>query len=101
MFLNNVGSIKTTVLSLAIDTAQQLASADVIAHKRTGRHTIEIVNNSAAIVYIGDAAVTTATGLPIAAGASKIIPVSYSSTDNNLYIVCGAAVSVVLAEYFS
>lgn len=101
MFLDSVGSIKTTALSLEANTPKQLASAGVIAHQRTGRNAIEIANSSAAVVYIGDATVTTATGLPIAAGASKIIPVNYSSMDNNLYVVCGSAVSVILAEYFA
>lgn len=100
MFLTNVGSMTTEVLSLEANTARPLASERVISHLSTGRNTIEITNSSAAIVYIGDKNVTAATGLPIAAGASKIIPVN-SSSDGNLYVVCGSAVSIILAEYFA
>lgn len=99
MFLDYVGQLHTTKLSLTT-TAQLLASDKVISRQLLGRHAVEINNTGAGIVYIGGSTVTSDTGLPIAAGASKIIPVNDDSS-KNLYIVAGAAQDIILAEYFA
>lgn len=99
MFLDNVGQIRTTKLSLTT-TAQILASDAVVSRQLVGRHTVEVSNTGAGIIYIGSSDVTSDNGLPIAAGASKIIPVNEDST-KNIYIVAAAAQNIILAEYFA
>lgn len=99
MFLDSVGQLRTTKLSLTT-TAQHLASDKVISRQYVGRRAVEINNTGSGTVYIGDCTVTSDTGLPVAAGASKIIPVNEDSV-KNLYIVAGAAQDIILAEYFA
>lgn len=99
MFLSNVGQIVTSSLSVTTK-ATKLASEAVLTCGRCGRNAIEIVNSSASDVFIGGEGVTTSTGVPVKAGASKVIPVNHSAAEN-LYIVAGSSVKVILAEYFA
>lgn len=97
MFLDLVGAIHTTSLPVST-TAVKACSANILKLERSGRHTVEICNTSAKPVYLGDKNVTISTGLPIAAGASKLIPVNNAAADN-LYLIAETAVTVILAEY--
>lgn len=97
MFLNNVGSVETSALKLGVKKATQAGSSGFLSGMRGGRHTLEIVNTGSEPVYFGGKDVTEKTGVPIAAGQSKIIPV-HSGADG-LYLYSVAAATVIIAEY--
>lgn len=92
-FLKPVQSIKACTID-GSGAATELASEAVKGRLKTGRNAIEVINGGSATVYIGDNAVTEETGVPVAANASKFIPV-YPQT--KLYVTGG---SVTLVEYF-
>lgn len=93
MFNHPVNRVKTTVLKAS--TAVVAASEAVISKLDGGRHTITIAPKSGTI-YVGGADVSSANGLPIAAGASLTIPVSRDRVDQ-VYVVGG---DVILTEWF-
>lgn len=98
MFLDSVGSVTTTVLALPAGIATIAASDTFKSRQRTGRHTVEIVNNGDAPVYLGGSDVTAANGVPIEKGTSRIIPVNGAAADS-LYLFSAADASVIIAEY--
>lgn len=97
MFLNSVGSVVTSELKLLAKKATPAGSSGFLSGMRGGRHTLEIVNMGSEPVYFGGKGVTDKTGIPIAAGQSKIIPVH--SGAEGLYLYAVAATTVILAEY--
>lgn len=97
MFLNSVGSVETSELKLAAKKATPAGSSSFMSGLRGGRHTLEIVNTGSEPVYFGGKGVMDKTGVPIAAGESKIIPV-HSGADG-LYLYSVAATVVIIAEY--
>ena len=98
MFLRSFNQIKTGKLTLS-GTAQKLALPATLENGCTdsGRSAVEINNTSENAAYIGDANVTSSTGLPIAAGTSRVFPVQFGSA-NKIYAVGDG--DVIVAEYF-
>lgn len=98
MFLRSFNQIKTGKLTLS-GTAQKLALKSTLENSRMdgGRSAVEIVNTSANPAYVGDSTVSTTTGLPIAAGTSRVFPVQFGSADK-IYVVGSG--DVIIAEYF-
>ena len=98
MFLRSINQIKTGKLTLS-GTAQKLALASTLENGMmdSGRSAVEINNTSENAAYIGDANVTSSTGLPIAAGTSRVFPVQFGSADH-IYAVGDG--DVIIAEYF-
>ncbi len=98
MFLRSFNQIKTGKLTLS-GTAQKLALPATLENgcMDSGRSALEISNIGENPVYIGDKDVTTSTGLPIAAGASRVFPVQFGSADRIYGVGSG---DVIVAEYF-
>ena len=98
MFLRSFNEIRTTELTLS-GTAKPLASTVTLETNRdAGRVALEVNNvNGSATAYVGDADVTTSTGIPIKAGEYRIFPVQIGS-GNKIYGVGGG--KVIIAEYF-
>lgn len=93
MLLYPVNEIKVTALSAKKATA--LASPEVLARQRTGRHGIAITAGEAT-VYIGDKNVTVSKGMAVPAGTTVILPVT-NTCEDNLFVIGG---DCVLTEFF-
>ena len=98
MFLRSFNQIKTGKLTLS-STAQKMALASTLENGMmdSGRSAVEINNTSENAAYIGDADVTSSTGLPVAAGTSRVFPVQFGSADR-IYVIGDG--DVIIAEYF-
>ena len=90
---SQVGQVFTT--KIAVSTKAVRACANV--QNRQGRTTLEINNVAGtSTVFFGDKDVTVGTGIAIAAGSTRVIPVNNSA---DIYLIASAATSVVIAEY--
>jgi hypothetical protein len=93
MFNRPVTVARTVVLDATAATVA--ASADVLAKKYSGRHTITLTAKGGT-VYVGDSTVTASTGMPIKDGEHFTIPVASDRADN-VYVIGG---TVILTEWF-
>lgn len=98
MFLRSFNQIKTGKLTLS-STAQKLALESTLVNGMmdSGRSAVEISNIGESTAYVGGSDVTTTTGLPIAAGTSRVFPVQFGSADRIYAVGSG---DVIVAEYF-
>lgn len=86
----------TTSVVLNATTAVPAASEAVLSRKLKARTAVGI-SALGSTVYIGGADVTTASGMPIAAGEKIIIPV-VSDRQDNVYVVGGQC---IITEFFA
>lgn len=90
--------IATTKLSLEANAAIVAASAEVIAHVRTGRSAVLVYNGGAEKLYFGGKDVDAEKGIPIAAGMQMIFPIT---KENTVYLYSvDVNDGVVIAEFF-
>ena len=91
------GSLVGQVFSSKVAVTTNPVRACSNAQNRQGRTTLEINNVAGnATVFFGGSDVTISTGIPIAVGSTRLIPVNSSA---DIYLIASAATNVVIAEY--